>query len=132
MSKYLYLNQLKLYLFFLLYQVDKINDHNDQKLIIEKVIQLRVEKLRMNISFEVINNEIEQENFYKLIKVHSYEADLIMMSLPEIIEGVEQKYVKTTNELLDVMGTILILKASSPFTAEEVIDPDLEKNYLIL
>ena len=96
-----------------------VNEINENQSLVEEIIAAKIEKLRLDISFDIINNEIEQKELYKLIQLYSDEADLIMMTLPEILSGNESSYVDTTNSLMDVMGTTLILKASSSFKSED-------------
>ena len=96
-----------------------VNDLNENQALVQDVISRKLEKLRIDISFEIIENELEQKPLYKLIQLYSHEADLIMMNLPEINNHSEKEYVESTNSLMDVMGTTLILKASSSFIEED-------------
>ena len=78
---------------------------------------------------EVVNNELEKKGFYEVVKINSFEADLILLNIPEIEEGKESTFIENTNAFLDVMGTTLLLKASSHFYDEEGFDPLLEMKY---
>ncbi len=106
-----------------------INQENNQKLVLEEAIRRRIDKLRIDVDFEVINNELERKEFFEIIKINSYESDLILLQIPELQEGGEATFVKNTNNFLDVMGTTLLVRASSHFYEEEGFDPILEKQY---
>ena len=80
-------------------------------------------------TFEIINNELEQKPLYKLIQLYSNEADLIMMNLPDIEADGQKIYVESTNSLMDVMGTTLIIKASSSFIEEDYQQSKLGEIY---
>ena len=107
-----------------------INNNNSQKVIIDKIISRIVSNDRLDIEYVVINNEVEKKDKYQLIKLYSSRADLIIMSMPKIIENVEKKYVSSTNKLLDVIGTVLIIKASSRFVIKNLINTEIESNYV--
>ena len=106
-----------------------INETNSHKLLIEDFIREKVEKYRIDISIEVINNEIEKKDIFKLINLYSNDADLILMSLPKINEGKEKQYVNSINGLLDVMGSTLLIKAASYFEDDLNYDPEVELIY---
>ena len=106
-----------------------VNDLNENRVLFEEVIGRKLEKLRIDVSYEIINNEIEQKPFYKLIQLYSNDADLIMMNLPDITNGNEGKYVESTNSLMDIMGTTLIIKASSSFVEEDYQHSKLGETY---
>ena len=96
-----------------------VNDADDKEELIGDLIKRKVQKLRIDVVVEMINNEIEQKSLYQLIKLFSYEADLIMMNLPEILKGKEKKYVESTSALMDIIGTTLIVRSSSNFKEED-------------
>jgi len=106
-----------------------LNNDNSQKLIVADAVRKRLEALRVDAEVEVINNELENKEFYELVKINSFEADLILLNIPEIDEGKESTFIGNTNAFLDVMGTTLLLKASSHFYDEEGFDPLLEMKY---
>jgi len=106
-----------------------LNNDNSQKLIVEDAVRKRLEALRVDAEVEVVNNELEKKGFYEVVKVNSFEADLILLNIPEIESGEEKKFISNTNEFLDIMGTTLLLKASSHFYDDEGFDPLLEMKY---
>ena len=97
-----------------------VNDSEDSHELINDVINRKIQKLRIDITVEMINNEIEQKSLYKLIQLYSNEADLIMMNLPEISKGIEKQYVESTSSLMDIIGTTLIVRSSSSFKEEDL------------
>ena len=106
-----------------------LNNDNSQKLIVEDAVRKRLEALRVDAEVEVVNNELEKKGFYEVVKINSFEADLILLNIPEIAAGEESTFIGNTNAFLDVMGTTLLLKASSHFYDEEGFDPLLEMKY---
>ena len=106
-----------------------LNNDNGQKLIVEDAVRKRLEALRVDAEVEIVNNELEKKGFYEVVKINSFEADLILLNIPEIEEGKESTFIENTNAFLDVMGTTLLLKASSHFYDEEGFDPLLEMKY---
>jgi len=106
-----------------------VNETNSHKLLIEDFIKEKIEKYRVDISLEIINNEIEKKDIFKLINLYSNDSDLILMSLPEINKGKELKYVNSINGMLDVMGSTLLIKAASYFEEDMSYDPELEQIY---
>lgn len=106
-----------------------LNNDNSQKLIVEDAVRKRLEALRVDAEVEVVNNELENKGFYEVVKINSFEADLILLNIPEIEVGEESKFIGNTNAFLDIMGTTLLLKASSHFYDEEGFDPLLEMKY---
>lgn len=107
-----------------------LNNDNSESLVIEDAVKKRLHDFRIDVEVEVVNNELEQKRFYEVVKINSFEADLIILNLPNVSSGEEQKFVSNTNDFLNVMGTTLLLKGSSHFYEEEGFDPILEKKYL--
>ncbi|MCG8575130.1 MAG: hypothetical protein MI810_09625 [Flavobacteriales bacterium] len=92
-----------------------INDTNVDYKILENRIQYVVDQFRVQAEIKIINNEVDQKSTYELMKVHSSEADLIFVGIPEIEEGGTRRFVEKTNNLVGVIGTTLLVKASSQF-----------------
>ncbi len=84
---------------------DKIRRHAEQVLY----------SMRINAEIKIINNQIEQKPFYELIRTESLKTDLIILGLPEIKEGQEEKFVNDTSNLMQDIGTVILIKASSQF-----------------
>ena len=71
--------------------------------------------MRIDAEIKVINNQIQQKPFYELIRTESLETDLIILGLPDIKTGEEEKFVKETSRLMYQIGTVILIKASSQF-----------------
>lgn len=105
-----------------------LNHTNSQQRVVEKVILEKLNNLRASIDVQVLNNELEQKPFYELVKLHSYDADLIMVEIPNITQQ-EKEFVQSTNDFLNVMGTTLLVRASSHFNDVTVLDKEVEEVY---
>jgi hypothetical protein len=106
-----------------------LNNDNSLQYSIKKAIEKRTEELRSQVVIEVINNEIEQKDFYEVVKTNSFESDLILIDLPELDQDNEEQFVEKTNDLLGVLGTTLIVKASSHFNDGLGINSTIEKGF---
>ena len=96
---------------------------------IKKAIEKITEELGDIVSIEIINNEIEQKPFYEVVKAYSFDTDLIILNLPELNHDNEEEFVTKTNDLLAILGTTLILKASSNFKETKGVNPSIEKGF---
>ncbi|MBE0648808.1 MAG: amino acid permease [Bacteroidales bacterium] len=74
-----------------------------------------LETLRINATVKVIDNHIKQLPFYEIVQVESRLTDLVITGIPELEKGRESEYVETTSILLQEIGTVLLIKASSTF-----------------
>jgi len=97
-----------------------VNDFNVDRRIIENRIQLLLEEFRVQAEIRVINNAAERKPFYELMKSISAQADLIFIGIPDIQAGEEAAFVKRTNDLVGVIPTTLLVKASSTFETTEL------------
>jgi len=106
-----------------------LNQTNIQQRIIEKILKEKLADLRTtSIEHQVLNNELENKPFYELVKLHSYDSDLIMVEIPKLTQQ-EKEFVHNTNEFLDVMGTTLLVRASSHFSEAIKLDKEVEEVY---
>jgi amino acid transporter len=92
-----------------------VNDANIDNSVIEKRIQVVLEQFRIFCDIKIINNQEDKKPIYELMKIHSAEADLVFVGIPEIEEGLENQFVENTNTLVNTIGTTLLVKASSHF-----------------
>lgn len=92
-----------------------VNDTNVNFKVVENRILTVVEQFRVKAEIKVINNEVDQKPIYDLMKMHSSEADLVFVGIPEIEPDDRQQFVERTNNLVSVIGTTLLVKASSQF-----------------
>ena len=97
-----------------------VNDENDKKTQLEGIINELVSNYRINAKTKIINNELEKKELYEIMKVESYDSDLVIVGIPDHLDD-EEKFVDKTNELVKILGTTLLVKASSHFEETEVI-----------
>jgi len=97
-----------------------VNETNVDYKVIENRIQHELDQFRVQAEIKIVNNEIDKKPFYELMKVHSSEADLIFVGIPEIEEGQEKNFVDNTNVLVNTIGTTLLVKASSQFAETDL------------
>jgi len=100
------------------------NTGNDQQ-IIKRKIEILIDSFRVKADVFIINNYTDNKSIYELMKIYSGTTDLIILGVPDIIKNEEGKFVKQVNDLVDVLGTTLLVKASSKF---EVADLGLQNN----
>jgi len=103
-----------------------VNDFNVDRRIIEKRIQMLLDEFRVQAEIKVINNAVDRKPFYKLMKTISAEADLVLIGIPKIEEGQEASFVRRTNDLVGIIGTTLLVKASSTFETTKLGLKELE------
>ena len=92
-----------------------VNDTNVDFKIIENRIQHVLDQFRFIAEIKIVNNEVDKKPIYELMKVHSSEADLVLVGIPEIAEDELASFVGETNNLVHTIGTTLLVKASSQF-----------------
>jgi amino acid transporter len=107
-----------------------VNDFNVDRRMIEKRIQSLLDEFRVEAEIKVINNAFDRTPFYDLMKTISAEADLIFIGIPNIQPGTEASFVKRTNELVGLIGTTLLVKASSTFETTELGLKELEQKQI--
>ena len=88
-----------------------INNSTSASNDIELQIQKTIENFRINAEIILINNFIEKRSFNELSTSISAETDLIIAGIPDIEN--ENKFVSDTNDLFKILGTTLLVKASS-------------------
>lgn len=92
-----------------------VNETNVDNILIEKRIQTILDQFRIDAEIKIINNAVDKKSIYELMKIHSADADLVFVGIPEIEEGNIQAFVDNTNTLVKTIGTTLLVKASSQF-----------------
>jgi hypothetical protein len=97
---------------------------------VERIVEQKCEKNRVNAEVVVVNNELERKSLYELVRKYSIDTDLIFLELPKIEKGTEGSFVTRTNQLLTDIGTTLLVRASSHFYEDINLDPVLQKEYL--
>ena len=97
------------------FRVLMINNQNEQRLAVEEQIDDLLAELRITASIKVINNTAENKPHYEIVKAHSFDADLIFLPIPDMEKGKENEFVRSTDDLVGVIGTTLLVRASSHF-----------------
>ena len=92
-----------------------VNNENIEHQVIEVRVRNILEQFRMRADIRIINNAVEKISIYQLMRVHSSDAALVMLGVPDIKAGKEASFVERTNDLVGVIGTTLLVKASSYF-----------------
>jgi len=104
-----------------------VNDFNVDRRIIENRIQLLLDEFRVQAEIKVISNTVDRKPFYELMKTVSAEADLVFIGIPNIKPSEEASFVSRTNDLVGIIGTTLLVKASSTFEITQLGLKDIEQ-----
>ncbi len=102
-----------------------VNNNNVDIAIIQSRISEIVDDLRVNVEITIINNAVEQEAFYSLIKQYSSATDLTVIGIPNYPIEKQAAFVTKTNDLFETIGSTLLVKAANNFN---VLDLDFDKN----
>ncbi|RMG81568.1 MAG: hypothetical protein D6707_04615, partial [Bacteroidetes bacterium] len=97
-----------------------VNDLNIDNRIIRNKIQNVLDDYRIEAEIKIINNHLDPKPFYEHMKIHSLETDLVMVGIPAVKPGKEEEFVEKTNQLVGVIGTTLLVKASSHFNETDL------------
>jgi amino acid transporter len=92
-----------------------VNDFNVDRRIIENRISKLLDEFRLQAEIKVIDNHVEKKPFYDILKAHSLRSDLVFIGIPFIVPGSESLFVKNTSDLTEIIGTVLLVKASTTF-----------------
>ena len=103
-----------------------VNSVNHDRDIIRKKAEIIVDELRINAQIKIINNEVEQKDFYDIVLTESEAADLVFIGIPAFNENEATAFIRKTNILFKNTGTTALLKASSHFK-ELSLNPVSEK-----
>jgi amino acid transporter/DNA replication protein DnaC len=79
-----------------------------------------ISDFRIEATVKVINNVIEKRPFYEIMKEESRDADLTINGIPEVANGEEQVFVSKNNSVIEYLGTVLLIHASSFFEDVDV------------
>ncbi|MBC8314210.1 MAG: amino acid permease, partial [Bacteroidetes bacterium] len=97
-----------------------VNSDSDSAEQIHQEAEQLLDSLRIDATVKVINNQIEKRTFYEILLAESHSTDLVIAGIPEIEEGKEADFVEQTNNLLNQIGTVLLINASSTFKKERL------------
>jgi len=70
---------------------------------------------RVEASIVLINNAIDQKPLRDIAKLHSEDTSLTFMGLPDLVGVAPVQYISDVNELINGLGTVVLIKASSYF-----------------
>ncbi|TVQ91834.1 MAG: hypothetical protein EA393_04290 [Bacteroidetes bacterium] len=91
------------------------NPVNDERENIYNFAREVLDNLRVNAEINIINNQIEKNPFYDIVRVESADSDIIFLGIPEIKDGKEAEFIEQTHALCNDLGTVVLIKASSQF-----------------
>jgi len=97
-----------------------VNSYSDSAEQIHLEAEQLLDSLRIRATVKVINNQIEKRTFYEILLAESHSTDLVIAGVPEIETGKEADFVERTNNLLNQIGTVLLINASSTFKKERL------------
>jgi len=98
------------------------NAHNERSESIIRKAENILEKMRVDGVVKVLNNQIEQRPFYKLVEDESKNTDLVFLRIPPFIKGGENKFVEETTNLLTKIGTVVLIRAATSFKKQRLLD----------
>ncbi len=104
-----------------------ISQFEQQGEMLYKKARYVLDALRIDADVHVINNQYNKQSVYDIIKEESINTDLVFMGLPDIHPGKEENFVRQTNRLLGLIGTVVLVKASTLFRKMIFIPDDLVK-----
>jgi solute carrier family 12 sodium/potassium/chloride transporter 2 len=108
-----------------------VNEDNvDRDQIQDSIIQV-LNEFRLHAEIKIINNSTEKLSIFELMKHYSNVADLVFLGVPDKIYD-PQNYVDKTNNLLDSIGTTLLVRASSQFSEISLGFIPKEKSHAIV
>ncbi|MBF0288564.1 MAG: amino acid permease [SAR324 cluster bacterium] len=83
---------------------------------IHKNMQRILQEARLESDIKVINNAAENLSFAEIIALESNSTDLTILGLPEISVKESQTILDNTNQIMESLGTTLLVHASSFFS----------------
>ena len=89
-------------------------DHLERGAIHASILEV-LSDFRLPAEVKIINNSTEKLSIFELMKHYSSYADLVFIGVPDKIYDPET-YVEKTNNLLDSIGTTMLVRASSQFS----------------
>ncbi|MEZ5082550.1 MAG: hypothetical protein R2750_03755 [Bacteroidales bacterium] len=97
-----------------------VNYLNERSEIIYKKMEDILDHMRIDAQIKVINNQIERKPFYTIVEEESDTTDLVFLEIPKIKKDEETTFVENTNILLERIGTVMLLEASSSFKKQKI------------
>ncbi len=98
------------------------NAQNERSRSIIRKAENILEKMRVEGTVKVLNNQIEQRPFYKLVEDESKNTDLVFLRIPPFKRGEERQFIIDTSSLLTKIGTVVLIRAASSFKKQRLLD----------
>jgi amino acid transporter len=98
-----------------------VNNKNENQAEILRTIELLLDTIRLNAKVKVINNQLEQKPYSTIVQETSNDTDLVIMELPEVSDQSASEFIEENNQLLEKIGTVVMLSASTKFSKIEVV-----------
>jgi amino acid transporter len=92
-----------------------VSDDSSQNNKIYKNMNLMLQEQRLDAEIKIINNGIEKRPVEDIIRAESLTADLTLLGLPPLSRKNVQAFIERTNRMLDLVGTVLLIRAASVF-----------------
>ncbi|MGB1041627.1 MAG: amino acid permease, partial [Flavobacteriales bacterium] len=67
-----------------------VNQDNEKKPQLESIIGELLTSYRINATTKIINNEVENKGLYEIMKVESYNSDLVIVGVPDHLDNEEK------------------------------------------
>ncbi len=100
-----------------------INPNNEEAENVYRATQTILETFRLEADIRVVNNEIDPLNEREIVHAESKNTDLVLLGLPDKRFQHLDKYYGHVNEILEGIGTTIVLNASDEFEEHIVIHP---------
>ena len=97
-----------------------VNYLNERSESIYKKMEDILDQMRINAQIKVINNQIERKPFYTIVEEESDTTDLVFLEFPTIKKDEETAFVENTTVLLERIGTVMLIEASSSFKKQQL------------
>ncbi len=77
---------------------------------------------RVEGQVRIINNAVEKKSFREIIQTESEHADLVINGMPDIRSDDGAAYLKNTSDMLENLGAVLLVRASSFFDEIAIVE----------
>ncbi|HPE57532.1 MAG TPA: hypothetical protein PK904_14085 [Bacteroidales bacterium] len=92
-----------------------VNYKNEKSEIVARKAEAILDQMRVNAKVKVINNQVDQKPFYDIVHEESDTTDLVFFEIPDFTEGSASEFIEHTNDLLEKIGTVVMISGSSAF-----------------
>jgi amino acid transporter len=106
-----------------------VNNNNGNNDLIRAKISKLVEDLRVKVEIKIIDNVVRQIPFYDIISQNSNTTDLTIVGIPNYNIEDQAEFILRTNQLFDVIGSTLLVKAANNFNVLDLnFKPEIVEN----